>query len=222
MRRNQLRYIVIILLFLFITSILIFLTIDHFLESRVGSIRAPSLQNTFLLVVITSAGQNWEKQDVIRRTWLTLSPAQSKHVFVIGDGGNKKYNQNKIIEEAVLQNDILMLRDTSDVYNSLTNKVLQAFVHLNEQWKFRYLLKCDDDSFVRLKNIVSELETRFRNVDNLYWGFFHGSANVRRRGKWKETKWILCDHYLPYALGGGYILSQSLVKFIADNKHYLV
>lgn len=75
-----------------------------------------------------------------------------------------------------------------------------------------------------LTKLFKELETRETigsSMRELYWGFFNGRAQVKRAGPWRETDWILCDYYLPYALGGGYVLSQGLVKFIADNANYL-
>ena len=30
-------------------------------------------------------------------------------------------------------------------------------------------------------------------------------------------RYVLCDRYIPYALGGGYVLSANLVGFLADN-----
>ncbi|ENN79519.1 beta-1,3-galactosyltransferase 6 [Dendroctonus ponderosae] len=50
-----------------------------------------------------------------------------------------------------------------------------------------------------------------------YWGYFNGNAHVKAGGKWKESEWIACDKYVPYALGGGYILSKPLVSYIANN-----
>lgn len=51
----------------------------------------------------------------------------------------------------------------------------------------------------------------------LYWGYFVGRAKAHLSGKWKETDWFLCDNYLPYALGGGYVISYSIIDFIARN-----
>uniref|UniRef100_A0A1I7UGX4 Hexosyltransferase n=1 Tax=Caenorhabditis tropicalis TaxID=1561998 RepID=A0A1I7UGX4_9PELO len=51
----------------------------------------------------------------------------------------------------------------------------------------------------------------------LYWGFLDGRAKPFRKGKWKEPEWNLCDRYLPYQLGGGYVLSYELVRFLALN-----
>ncbi|XP_075213649.1 beta-1,3-galactosyltransferase 6-like [Lycorma delicatula] len=74
------------------------------------------------------------------------------------------------------------------------------------------LKKCD---------VVRELKTNFLDKNLLYWGFFDGRAPVKRVGKWKEENWFLCDRYLPYALGGGYVLSHALVKYISRNAELL-
>ena len=30
-------------------------------------------------------------------------------------------------------------------------------------------------------------------------------------------EWFLCDHYLPYAMGGGYVISSDLIHRVAVN-----
>ncbi len=211
----------VVLCILFVTSVLIFINVDKFYTNYSSyAVSNSNISNTFLAVVVTSAGQNFEKRDAIRKSWLKLSTPNTKHVFVVGKK-DARYSENDLLLEIEKYHDVLLLPDTSDQYGSLTVKVLRTFLHLNTFWKFRFVLKCDDDSFVRLPDIVSELESRFSKVKNLYWGFFSGNANVKRKGRWKETKWILCDRYLPYALGGGYVLSASLVQFIAQNHEFL-
>ena len=71
----------------------------------------------------------------------------------------------------------------------------------------KYLLKVDDDSYVQLPLVLEELKNS--NFDkSLYWGFFDGRAPVWLKGKWAEKEYHLCDKYIPYALGGGYVLSH--------------
>lgn len=36
-----------------------------------------------------------------------------------------------------------------------------------------------------------------------------------------ETEYNICDLYVPYALGGGYVLSKKCVDFIARNTEML-
>ncbi|CAH1246945.1 B3GALT6 [Branchiostoma lanceolatum] len=86
---------------------------------------------------------------------------------------------------------------------------------LDRNVDFKYVLKVDDDSFARLD--VMEKELRQRNGETLYWGFFHGDAKVPKEGPLEDRDWLLCDRYVPYALGGGYVLSADLVHYIAAN-----
>uniref|UniRef100_A0A2K5EP30 Hexosyltransferase n=1 Tax=Aotus nancymaae TaxID=37293 RepID=A0A2K5EP30_AOTNA len=46
-------------------------------------------------------------------------------------------------------------------------------------------------------------------------------ARVKPGGRWREAAWQLCDHYLPYALGGGYVLSADLVRYLRLSRDYL-
>ena len=71
----------------------------------------------------------------------------------------------------------------------------------------KYLLKVDDDSYVQLPLVLEELKNS--NFDkSLYWGFFDGRGPVFLKGKWAEKEYHLCDKYIPYALGGGYVLTH--------------
>ena len=70
----------------------------------------------------------------------------------------------------------------------------------------------DDDSYVQLPVLIDELKNSNFEKE-LYWGFFDGRAPVQSKGKWVEKDYKLCDRYIPYALGGGYVLSQVRLDF---------
>lgn len=178
--------------------------------------------NYFLIVVIISSAENGERRTAIRESWslLTTDRTSIQYYFVIGSEGLSDSRILKLKNEQIKYNDIFLF-SVPDNYESLTRKVLSAFVWFDKEFNFSFLLKCDDDSFVNVPRIVYELENKFMNTVHLYWGFFDGRANVKRAGKWNEKEWFLCDKYLPYALGGGYVLSQSLVHFIASNEKML-
>ena len=48
-----------------------------------------------------------------------------------------------------------------------------------------------------------------------------GAAHVKTSGQWAEPNFHLCDRYLPYARGGGYVITTDLVEYILQNKHLL-
>jgi galactosylxylosylprotein 3-beta-galactosyltransferase len=181
--------------------------------------------DSILIILILTSPANVNRRDVIRETWLSLCKNNSvvQYHFVIGGGGISEEMHSFIVEEQSVHHDLIVLPHVYDNYKSLTQKVLEAFVWIDKAVKhFHYLLKCDDDSFVQVDKVVLELITlKVTKGHSLYWGFFNGRGHVKESGKWKESDWVLCDYYLPYALGGGYVLSQKLIHFIAANAKFL-
>ncbi|XP_013079650.2 beta-1,3-galactosyltransferase 6-like [Biomphalaria glabrata] len=177
-----------------------------------------------LVILIISSPDNFHVRETIRNTWLkNVNDFNILAKFVVGGASLDTQAKDKIDKEESIFKDLIVLDDVSDSYQELTNKVLKAFLWLNYNVDFQHVLKVDDDSYVRVSNLMSELQNKPK--EKLYWGFFDGRANVKVSGKWKETNWILCDKYLPYARGGGYVLSSDLVYFITSNhplfQHYL-
>ena len=174
-----------------------------------------------LLTIIVSAVSNFERRQTIRQTWLSeiVNSKIVKYYFVIGTDGLSVSENRKLIIERKNYSDLLLLDNVPDAYQKLTQKILASFKWAHNHEKFEYLLKVDDDSYVILSRLIHEL-TRLPS-SRLYLGFFDGRASVKRKGQWAEHNWSLCDRYLPYACGGGYVLSSDLVSFIARNADLL-
>ncbi|XP_055681267.1 beta-1,3-galactosyltransferase 6 [Lutzomyia longipalpis] len=156
------------------------------------------------------------------------------HFFAVGMAGLRAEEVNDLREEQKKHEDLLLLENIWDSYSNLTRKLLESFHRINEEFTFDYLLKCDDDTFVDLAILLQDLQTYHTHsrivygkddstypFPRLYWGYFHGKAYVKTSGQWKEQNFDLCDRYMPYALGGGYVLSGSLVAYIADHRNTL-
>lgn len=173
------------------------------------SIALPKDPRIKLLVLVISAVKNQKRRDAIRETW-----AQAKGDIEVRFVSSRDTFLNA---EKLVHNDILEV-DLADEYRLLSSKLLKAFDCV-QNLNFEYLLKCDDDTFVDIPKIIREL--KHAPISKFYWGYFDGNAHIKRAGKWKETGWILCDKYLPYALGGGYVLSKDLVMYIVNNQDYL-
>eukprot|EP00092_Neocalanus_flemingeri_P087060 GFUD01109798.1.p1 GENE.GFUD01109798.1~~GFUD01109798.1.p1 ORF type:complete len:324 (+),score=72.69 GFUD01109798.1:85-1056(+) len=173
-----------------------------------------------LLVLVISSPSNSLLRNTIRETWLSVSKKNHnfKAFFVIGERSLNSKQVYDLSQEKVRHDDLLLL-PMHDSYGTLTSKVLKSFEFSQKNFKFDYLLKCDDDTFVDIEKIVDELEQQ--NERTLYWGFFDGRAPVQTKGKWADPQYRLCDKYIPYALGGGYVLGRSLVQYMADNSRML-
>nr|CAG4637216.1 EOG090X0A8N [Ceriodaphnia reticulata]SVE73090.1 EOG090X0A8N [Ceriodaphnia reticulata] len=174
---------------------------------------ASTQNSSFLIVLIMSDPTKAATRRVIRETWLSVHNNKVRHFFVVGSKGLTEEVRQGVINENSVHHDLLILDSISESYTSLTGKVLTGIQWLHSNYEFNFLLKCDDDSFVRISPLLEELQKQPQKL--LYWGFFKGGSTVFQKGKWKENGWFLCDTYLPYALGGGYILSSDLVEFLA-------
>ena len=169
-----------------------------------------------VIFLIFSSPDNFLKRNSIRQTWFKGAPKNYKILFVIG-AIQTKYGSD-LRKENYLHKDLLLL-NMRDSYVSLTQKLLQSFCHLVKKYEFKFVFKGDDDTYVNLELFSSKLVTK--NHHKLYWGYFVGNARIKTLGKWKENNWFLCDRYLPYARGGGYVLSYDLANFLSLNSALL-
>ena len=170
-----------------------------------------------LVVLVLSSPKGKERRDAIRDTWKAYAKSEDFSVlvmFVVGTVGLSSSDMEALMLEKDLNHDLVFLSNLKESYYNLTLKVLKSIVWVDSNLKFSYLLKCDDDSFVMMHLIAEELSER-TSERSLYWGFFDGRATPKKVGKYIEKDWFLCDRYLPYALGGGYVISADLVHKVA-------
>ena len=127
-----------------------------------------------------------------------------------------------MIGEAEQYGDMILLNDVTDKHASLTNRTLKSFKHVSSVYgnDFQFVLKCDDDTFVNVMAVCREL-VGLKSKERLFWGDFLGSGYLITDGPYAEHHWSVCETYLPYALGGGYVLSMDVVSLLAKNEPYL-
>lgn len=131
-----------------------------------------------------------------------------------------RYYRHWVDEEKKEFEDIIYL-NMIDSYNALTEKVLMMMEYAEEHFSAKLFMKCDDDSFINTYMLAKEIRKRNYQNGMLYWGYFDGRAPVFKKGKWSESEYNLCDRYIPYALGGGYIIGWQLLKHLARSRHLL-
>ncbi len=177
-----------------------------------------------LLILVLSAPSTSMRRMAVRGTW--MRNFRARHVmattkFLLGTSHLGSAALSALEEEQNTYNDIIMFEDLKDSYANLSSKVLMGFKwSISDKVEYDYLLKTDDDSFVR----IEPLSRAIKDMDcprRLYWGYFMGYAYPEPNGKWKERHWFKCPHYLPYAMGGGYVLSRDVVDILVTLSHKL-
>ena len=174
---------------------------------------------TDLVVCVLSAPYKREARNAIRQTWARVQPTNTLVLFIIGTGLLDTAAKSLIIAENEVHRDIVVLEDFKESYIKLTQKVLETMKWMTQNIEFNYFMKVDDDTFVRLDMVLKHLASKSK--ERLYWGYFKHRSPISRRGKWAEPKQYICDRYVSYALGGGYIISKDLVEYIATNSQRL-
>ncbi|XP_017034766.1 beta-1,3-galactosyltransferase 6 [Drosophila kikkawai] len=176
---------------------------------------------------------NWQGSISTRSSRKTQRGIRVKHFFAIGTGQMSRDLHAELQNEHMQHNDLLLLQKHPETYHNLTEKLLQSLDTLTQRYEFSYLIKVDDDTYVKLDSLLNELVSYDRKLlrnaveygndplPQLYWGYFSGRSKIKTKGRWKESNYYLSKNYLPYALGGGYVLSRKLCEYIANSSHML-
>lgn len=193
-----------------------------------------------LLIGVFSGCNARKRRDTVRKTWYRLrhsTEANVKIVFVMS-----RDCTNDVESEDAEHGD-MFFSDVKESYYTLTPKAF-ALLQLGVKQGAKYVLKTDDDSFIFIDRLVSELQrlsasqqpTPDGKQPLLYWGRRCSVPLLTDGGNPKlkvlsdsASKWYYPPHYLrhfegtAYMCGAAYLLSQSLAKnvLIAEEKHRL-
>ncbi|KAI6652707.1 Beta-1,3-galactosyltransferase 6-like [Oopsacas minuta] len=177
-----------------------------------------------LYIIIVSAPLNYPQRDAIRNTWgKTVSNYDSiKYSFAIGNKRVSQSDLSLVLKERDTFGDIIMLDGVEEVYTKLSRKVLQAFTWADKHIDAVYYLKTDDDSYVVIDNLYQVLTNEIKASNKLLLGNVYHLSVPHTIGKWAEFGWFLCNHYLDFPTGVGYILTQDIVKYLSYNSDKLM
>ncbi|XP_001927603.1 beta-1,3-galactosyltransferase 4 [Sus scrofa] len=116
----------------------------------------------FLLILVCTAPDNLNQRNAIRASWGRLREARGLRVqtlFLLGEpsGGSR---ENDLARESAAHGDIVQAA-FQDSYRNLTLKTLSGLNWADKHCPMaRYILKTDDDVFVNVPELVSELVRR--------------------------------------------------------------
>lgn len=144
--------------------------------------------------------------------------------FVLGGADLPPHISEQLQDESERHKDIIILPSNPDNALNLTQRTVESFRISIERFSFSYVLKCDEDTYADVPRLSTELQERQTQIDQkaipLYWGE-QLTWEIYEDGYYGEKQFTVCDRYLPYALGGGYVLSRDLVKLLVELSPYL-
>ncbi|XP_007937514.1 beta-1,3-galactosyltransferase 4 [Orycteropus afer afer] len=142
------------------------LALPRLLIPNVEACRGPGAP-PFLLILVCTAPENLNQRNAIRASWGGLRKAKGLRVqtlFLLGEPTGPQptrgEHRNGLAWEAAAQGDILQAA-FQDSYRNLTLKTLSGLNWANKHCPMaRYILKTDDDVYVNVPELVSELVRR--------------------------------------------------------------
>ncbi|KAE9607122.1 hypothetical protein Lal_00025840 [Lupinus albus] len=188
--------------------------------------KAPPLHNVNieLFIGILSAGNHFAERMAVRKSWMQHKLIKSSRVvarFFLALHARKDINVD-IKKEAEYFGDIIIV-PYMDHYDLVVLKTIAICEYGIRSVAAKYIMKCDDDTFVRVDAIISEAR-KVQSDRSLYIGNMNYHHSPLRHGKWAVTyeEWVE-EEYPTYANGPGYIVSSDIARFIVSDfeKHIL-
>lgn len=136
-----------------------------------------------VLFAVISAADNFGKRIKIRQTWFRhLNVTQHKVLFVLAKRKDEII-QKKIEEESRNHGDILQV-DVDDAYHNLAMKDVALLYWLNQYCpRLSFILKCDDDVYVNVRNLMDLLSTLSITKPAMYGNYNPSGLAVRNTGR---------------------------------------
>ncbi|KAJ4889717.1 hypothetical protein Rs2_29465 [Raphanus sativus] len=182
--------------------------------------KAPALPEkpVELFIGILSAGNHFAERMAVRKSWMQQKLVRSSKVvarFFVALHARKEVNVD-LKKEAEYFGDIVIV-PYMDHYDLVVLKTVAICEYGASTVAAKYIMKCDDDTFVRVDAVIQEAE-KVKGRGSLYIGNINFYHKPLRTGKWAVTYEEWPEEYYPhYANGPGYILSYDIAKFIVDD-----
>ncbi|EPS65479.1 hypothetical protein M569_09297, partial [Genlisea aurea] len=171
-----------------------------------------------LFIGVISATNHFAERMAVRKTWMQSFPVEHSEVAVrFFVALNTRTEVNAILKkEAAFFGDIEIL-PFMDHYELVVLKTIAICEYGVRNVSTPYVMKCDDDNFVRVDTVLKEIE-EVSDGRPLYLGNLNLLHRPLRTGKWAVSyeEWPE-EIYPPYANGPGYIISGDIARYIVSH-----
>ena len=173
--------------------------------------------SVFLLILVSTNVGNFDRRQLIRKTWgadLSIN-TRWKTVFLLGKNSNEKEMED-VSKESQIYGDIVQA-DYQEHFWNMSYKIAMGFEWSVKYCMFHYLLKADDDVFVNTLGLMDFLTKHTTPRRKFYSGNILIGSVVLRDGRYAVSPEEYNETiYKPYCSGGGYVLSRDVVeKFLS-------
>ncbi|CAI9089698.1 OLC1v1024318C1 [Oldenlandia corymbosa var. corymbosa] len=171
--------------------------------------------NIQVFIGVLSATNHFAERMAVRKTWMQSAAIRSSNVvvrFFVALNPRKEVNA-VLKKEAAYFGDIVII-PFMDRYELVVLKTIAICEYGVQNVSASYIMKCDDDTFVRVDTVLKEI-AGVSPKRSLYMGNLNLLHRPLRTGKWAVSfqEWPE-EIYPPYANGPGYIISRDIAKYV--------
>lgn len=192
--------------------------LDHIIDlEALKSAPLPPRKQLNLFIGVFSTANNFKRRMAVRRTWMQYAAVRSGEVavrFFVGLHKNQLVNE-ELWNEARTYGDI-QLMPFVDYYNLITWKTIAICTFGTEVIFAKFIMKTDDDAFVRVDEVLASL-SRINISRGLLYGLINSDSRPHRN---PDSKWYIStqewpeETYPPWAHGPGYVVSRDIARAI--------
>ncbi|CAL9216217.1 unnamed protein product [Arabidopsis halleri] len=170
-----------------------------------------------LVIGVFSTANNFKRRMAVRRTWMQYDDVRSGRVavrFFVGLHKSPLVNL-ELWNEARTYGDV-QLMPFVDYYSLISWKTLAICIFGTEVDSARFIMKTDDDAFVRVDEVLLSLSMT-NNTLGLIYGLINSDSQPIRN---PDSKWYISyeewpeEKYPPWAHGPGYIVSWDIAESV--------
>ncbi|KAI3433043.1 uncharacterized protein J3R85_007228 [Psidium guajava] len=191
---------------------------DHTTDlESLKSVPLPRERQLDLFIGVFSTANNFKRRMAVRRTWMQYAAVRSGAVavrFFVGLHKNQIVNE-ELWNEARTYGDV-QLMPFVDYYNLITWKTLAICIFGTKVHVAKYIMKTDDDAFVRVDEVLASL-SRINSKSGLLYGLINSDSRPHRN---TDSKWYISPEewpeasYPPWAHGPGYVVSHDIASAV--------
>ncbi|XP_056585510.1 N-acetyllactosaminide beta-1,3-N-acetylglucosaminyltransferase 3.4 [Triplophysa dalaica] len=186
--------------------------------------------DVFLLLVIKSSPVNYNRREVLRKTWAeerVYLGVNIRKIFIVGTSqtGFQKKKLNKLLKIENEEHKDILQWDFNDSFFNLTLKQILFLEWMDRRCPHaRFLLNGDDDIFANTFNMIEFLQGQKDNNGDKHLFVGHLIQNVGPI-RHPASKYYIpvqvqeSDSYPPYCGGGGFLLSSFTARTIYNMSH---
>ncbi|KAJ4707440.1 Beta-1,3-galactosyltransferase [Melia azedarach] len=182
------------------------------------SVLLPLHHRLDLFIGIFSTANNFKRRMAVRRAWMQYPAVKAGIVavrFFVGSHKNQMVNEELWTEVQTYRD--IQLMPFVDYYSLITWKTIAICIFGTEVVSAKYVMKTDDDAFVRVDEVLASLN-RANVTRGLLYGLINSDARPHRS---PDSKWYISPEewpqsiYPPWAHGPGYVVSYDIAKAVA-------